>query len=278
MNSIITVISNILAIYRRELQSYFASPLAYGIATIFWLLAGFLLVVLVFSPDGILAQSAFADQAGLQTAPLDIPYEFTQIYLGLLGSLSMFVLPALSMGLYTEERKQGTLELLATSPITNWVVALGKLLGVVTFFITMVLPLLILESLIVNASDPPFDLKFLFLGHCGLILMAAGILSLGMFISSLTESTVLAAILTFALVLVLFVIEGVASGLQGPLGEAISHLSLLKHYNNFTQGVLDISGLILFLSYVVLGLFLTAQSIEAFRFQRNWIQLCALIV
>ena len=181
----------------------------------------------------------------------------------------MFILPALSMGLYTEERKQGTLELLATSPIANWAVALGKLLGVVTFFLTMVLPLLVLESLIVGASDPPFDLQLLFLGHAGLILLAASVLSLGMFISSLTESTVLAAILTFALVLVLFVVEGVADGIPGPIGEAIGHLSLLKHYNNFTQGVFDISGLILFLSYVVLGLFLTAQSIEAFRFQRS---------
>ena len=269
MNSIITIISNILAIYRRELQSYFASPLAYGIATIFWLLAGFLLVIIVFGPQGILAQTAFADQAGLQTSPIDLPYEFTQLYLGLLGSLAMFILPALSMGLYTEERKQGTLELLATSPVTNWAVALGKLLGVVTFFFTMVLPLLVLEALIVGASDPPFDMQLLFLGHGGLILLAAGVLSLGMFISSLTESTVLAAILTFALVLVLFVIEGVANGLPGPLGEAISHLSLLKHYNDFIQGVFDISGLVLFLSYSLLGLFLTAQSIEAFRFQRN---------
>lgn len=269
MNSIVTVISNILAIYRRELQSYFASPLAYAIATIFWLLAGFLLVILVFGPQGLLAQSAFADQAGLQSAPLDLPYEFTQFYLGLLGSLAMFVLPALSMGLYTDERKQGTLELLATSPITNWAVALGKLLGVVTFFITMILPLLVLESFVVGSSDPPFDLRLLFLGHLGLILMAAGVLSLGMFISSLTESTVLAAILTFALVLVLFVLEGVAGGLPGPAGDAVSHLSLLKHYNDFTQGVFDFGGLVLFLSYTILGLFLTAQSIEAFRFQRN---------
>ncbi|MEO0353060.1 MAG: ABC transporter permease [Cyanobacteria bacterium P01_A01_bin.15] len=261
----ITIIANILAIYRRELQSYFASPLAYGIATIFWLLAGFLLVILVFGPQGLLTQSAFTDQA----VPLDLPYEFIQFYLGLLGSLAMFILPALSMGLYTDERKQGTLELLATSPITNWAVALGKLLGVVTFFFTMVLPLLVLEAAVVGSSDPPFNLQLLFLGHLGLILLAAAVLSLGMFISSLTESSVLAAILTFSLVLVLFVIEGIAGGLPGPLGAAIGHLSLLKHYSDFTQGVFDVTGLVLFLSYTVLGLFLTAQSIEAFRFQRN---------
>lgn len=269
MNSLVTVISNVAAIYRRELQSYFASPLAYGVATIFWLLSGFLLVLVVFGPQGLLAQSAFADQAGLQGPPVDLPYEFTQFYLGLLGTLAMFLLPVLSMGLYTDERRQGTLELLATSPVTNWAVALGKLLGVVTFFATMVLPLMVLESLIVGAAEPPFALHLLLLGHLGLLLLAASVLALGMFISSLTESSVLAAVLTFALVLVLFVLEGIASGLPGPIGEALAHLSLLKHYTDFTQGVLDVGGLVLFLSYVALGLFLTAQSIEAFRFQRS---------
>ncbi|NEP15563.1 MAG: ABC transporter permease [Leptolyngbya sp. SIO4C1] len=264
-----TVLGNIIAIYRRELQSYFASPLAYGIAAVFWLLAGFLLVLTVFGPAGLLSQSALADQSGQAVPPIDLPYEFVRFYLGLLGSLSMFVLPMLSMGLYAEERKQGTLELLATSPVTNWVVALGKLLGVVTFYITMVLPLMVCEALILAASDPPFKFTILLLGHGGLILLAAGVLSLGLFVSSLTESTVLAAILTFALVLVLWVIDGVASAVPGPVGDAIGHLSLLTHYDDFIQGILDTSGLVLFLSYVVLGLFLTAQSIETLRFQRS---------
>jgi ABC-2 type transport system permease protein len=269
MNKVQTIVSNVLAIYRRELQSYFASPLAYGIAAVFWLLAGFLLVISVFGPQGLLAQSAVADQAGLSPTPIDLPYEFLRFYLGLLGSLSMFILPMLSMGLYAEERKQGTLELLATSPITNWAVALGKLLGVVTFYITLVLPLMVCETLIVGAADPPFNLTLLLVGHGGLVLLAAGVLSLGMFISSLSESTVLAAIMTFGLVLLLWVIDGVGSALPGPMGEALGHLSLLRHYDDFIQGVLDTSGFILFGSYVVLGLFLTAQSIETLRFQRN---------
>ncbi|MEO0456104.1 MAG: ABC transporter permease [Cyanobacteria bacterium P01_A01_bin.114] len=263
-----TILGNIIAIYRRELQSYFAASLSYGIATVFWLLGGFFLVITVFGPQGLLAQSAFADQSGA-AAPIDLPYEFVRFYLGLLGSLSMFILPMLSMGLYTEERKQGTLELLATSPVTNWAVALGKLLGVVTFYVTMTLPLVVCESLILAASEPAFNFSLLLLAHGGLILLAAGVLSLGMFISSLTESTVLAAIMTFALVLFLWALSGVASAVPGPAGEAIGHLSLLTHFDDFIQGIFDTSGLILFLSYVVLGLFLTAQSIEALRFQRN---------
>jgi ABC-2 type transport system permease protein len=262
------ILANIIAIYRKELQSYFASPLAYVIAGIFWLLGGFFFSVVLLGPQGLIAQVTTQEQLGI-TQPFDVPYEFLRIYLGLLGSIALFLLPMLSMGLYAEERKRGTLELLATSPVTNWAVALGKLLGVVTFFATMVLPLMIFEAIALSASDPPFQFSILLLGHAGLILMAAAVLSIGMFISSLTDSTLLAAILTFAVMLFLWVIDLVAGGIGGPVGSALSHLSLIQHYTNLTQGILDTSSLILFASYILLGIFLTAQSIEAFRFQRS---------
>lgn len=267
-----TVIGNVLAIYRRELQSYFASPLAYIIAGVFWLLGGFFLVVFLFSPEGIIAQVAQRDQAqqlGVATPPIDVAYEFLQGYLGVLGSLSMFVLPILSMGLYAEERKQGTLELLATSPVTNWVVALGKLLAVVTFYVAMILPLMLCEAIALAASEPAVSPTLLMVGNLGLTLLAASVLSLGMFLSSLTSSTVVAAIMTFALVIFLWIVDALARSVPGWLGDSLSHLSMLQHFTDFTQGILDTSGIILFLSYSLLGLFLTAQSIEALRFQQN---------
>lgn len=267
------MIGNILAIYRRELQSYFASPLAYTVAGIFWLLSGFFFVSILLGPDGIIQQAAFADvqaqQLGVQPPPIDVPYKFLQFFLGVLGSIALFVLPILSMGLYAEERKRGTLELLATSPLTNWSVALGKLLGVLTFFTTMVAPLLVYEAIVLNATNPAVSPAVVLVGHAGLILLAAAILSLGMFISSLTDSTILAAVFTFALILFLWVIDILAKTIGGPFGDALGHLSLLKHYSNLTQGILDSSSVILFASYIVLGLFLTAQSIDAFRFQRS---------
>ena len=119
------------------------------------MLGGFFLTVILLSPQGLIAQVAVADQFGGAGPSIDVPYEFLKIYLNLLGSLSMFVLPILSMGLYAEERKQGTLELLATSPITNWAVALGKLLGVVSFYIAILLPLMFCEAIALSASDPP---------------------------------------------------------------------------------------------------------------------------
>ncbi|MBD2093951.1 ABC transporter permease subunit [Trichocoleus sp. FACHB-591] len=257
------ILSNIVAIYRKELQGYFASPLAYAIAGVFWLLSGFFFVIAL---QDTLQTAAAADQIG---QPFDAAYALIQAFLGLMGVLSLFILPILSMGLYAEERKRGTLELLATSPVTNWVVSLGKLLGVLTFFITLVLPLLVYETITLSAANPPLNPTLLLTGYGGLILMAAAVLSLGMFLSSLTESSILAAILTFALVLLLWSIQAIATVVGGPVGDAIGHLSLLKHYGDLVRGVVNTSGLILFVSYIILGLFLTAQSIEALRFQRS---------
>jgi len=263
---------NIAAIYRKELQSYFASPMAYAIAGIFWLLVGCFFMVILLGPGGIIQQAAQLDlerQQGGLVPPFDASYRFLGDFLGVMGSLSLFILPILSMGLYAEERKRGTLELLATSPITNWAVAVGKLLGVLTFFVTIVLPLLAYEAIAISSSDPPIPIAVPLLGHLGLILLAAGILSLGMFISSLTDSTILAAILTFALVIFLVVIGPLAGVIGGSLGEALGHLSPLKHYEDLVKGIFDTGGLTLFGSYIFLGIFLTAQAIDALRFQQS---------
>lgn len=264
------VIANIIAIYRRELQSYFVSPLAYGIASAFWFLAGLFFVMILLGPDGILVTVSAYDLQGQQFAPkIDVPYEFSRAFLDRMGWLMLFILPILSMGLYAEERKRGTLELLATSPVTNWAVAVGKLLGVLTFLLTMILPLMGFEAIALSNATPPISPTIPLLGHLGLLLLAAAILSLGMFISSLTDSTILSAVLTFAIVILLLFVDLIAKTIPRPIGEAVSHLSLLKHYNTLIQGIFDTSSLILFASYIILGIFLTAQSIDALRFQRQ---------
>ncbi|MEB3210890.1 MAG: ABC transporter permease [Leptolyngbyaceae bacterium] len=259
------IFSSLIAIYRKELQSYFVSPFAYIIAGVFWLLSGVLFLMVL--QDSIV-QAVSSDQFGL-SAPIDVPYNVMLGFSSLVSIISFFLLPMLSMGLYAEERKRGTLELLATSPVTNWVVALGKLLGVLTFFMTMVIPLIIYETFALSPAEPPLQLSILLLGYVGLILMAAAVLSIGMFISSLTDSSILAAILTFVVMMFLLIMDGIADAFGSPIGDALGHLSLLRHYGNLAQGVLDSSSIILFLSYIFLGLFLTAQAIEAFRFQRS---------
>jgi ABC-2 type transport system permease protein len=264
------IITNIIAIFQKELQGYFASPLAYSVAGIFWLISGWFFITILLGPQGIIQSVVLSEQLGYEVPPIDVAYEFLQSFFGgIMGSLSLFILPILSMGLYAEERKRGTLELLATSPLTNWVVALGKLLAALMFFITLIIPLFIYEIIIFRTADPPIQIQVPLLAHLGLILLAASILSLGMFISSLTESSIFSAIITFALVIFLSVMDLIANSVSGEIGEMIRYLSLLKNYENFVQGVFDSSNLIVFLSYIFLGLFLTAQSIETLRYTRQ---------
>ncbi|MDJ0746827.1 MAG: ABC transporter permease [Xenococcaceae cyanobacterium MO_167.B27] len=259
------IITNAIAIFQKEFQSYFYSPLAYIVSGIFWLISGIFMVEILLGEQGVIQQVSVAEQLGI---PIDVPYIFLQYFFWAIGDLCLFILPILSMGLYTEERQRGTLELLATSPISNWVVALGKLLGVIAFFIAMILPLLFYEIIIFNASQPPISPTVPLLAHLGLILLASAILSLGMFISSSTDSTIISAILTFALMLFLWIIDLFAQNIDNIFGEVLQKISLLECYKNLVQGICDTSNLVLLFSYILLGLFLTAQSIDTLRYNK----------
>lgn len=266
-----TVLANLLAIYKRELRNYFVLPWAYVIAAVFWFINGFLFCNIVFGEQGVIRNAQLNDlqpSIGLAANQVDTAFDLVSIFLATVGSLSLFILPILSMGLYSEERKRGTLELLATSPITNWVVALGKLLAVVTFFIGLTLPLIFYVAVALSPANPPAPLSLLFVGYAALILMAASVLSMGMFISSLTDSTIVAAIATFGLVLVLSLVDLLAKT-PTPISPALNQIALIKQYQEMIQGQVTSSGLVMFASYIGLGIFLTAQSIEAFRFQRS---------
>lgn len=263
------IIASTIAIAQKELQSYFASPLSYIILAVFWLLSGLFFVEILLGAQGIIQQVTLSEQSGIPTDSIDVAYVFLNSFFAIMGSLCLFILPILSMGLYSEERKRGTLELLATSPITNWVVAVGKLLGVVIFFTVAILPLLLYEAVAFSSAEPALSFAVPLLAHLGLILFAAAILSLGMFISSLTDSTILAAVMTFALILLLWVIELIANNFDGWFGRGLKEISLLESYNNLIQGVLEVNDIILLFSYIFLGIFLTAQSIEILRFNRQ---------
>ncbi|MFN5515414.1 MAG: ABC transporter permease [Cyanobacteriota bacterium] len=258
-------LSSLLAIFRKEFLGYFASPFAYVIGAVFWLISGLFFGVIL---DNIIQNAEFARQAGMNI-PTDIAGEFLGSYLGVIIFLLLVLLPALSMGLYAEERKRGTLELLATSPVTNWGVALGKLLGVFTFFTVLMVPLWIYQAVIFSAADPPFPIPLILSANGAVLLVAASILSLGMFISSLTDSVIIAYILTFVGVFALWIVDVFARRVGGTAGDVLASLSLFQPYNDLVSGVVKTPALVLFASYIFLGVFLTAQSIEALRFQRT---------
>ncbi len=259
------LLNNLLAIFRRELKSYFTSPLAYLIVTIFWFIAGLLFLNVLFGDQGLITQVNQREQMGQKMPPIDMGLKFIQFYFNFLGNLLLFILPVLSMGLYTEERKRGTIELLATSPVTNWIVALGKLLGVLSFVTFMMIPIIGYQIAVFNAADPPVPPGVPLVANGALILLAGSILSLGMFFSSLTENNIFAAIMTFALAFLLWITKQITLQMTDIFRTILGHISLLNNYETLIQGLLETSSLVVFASYILLGIFLTAQSIEALR-------------
>ena len=262
------IISSIIAIAQKELQSYFGSPLAYVIAAIFWLVSGFFFVQILIGDQGIIQQISLREQTGVIIDSVDVATEFLNSYLAILGTLSLLIVPILSMGLYAEEKRLGTIELLATSPITNWAVAVGKLIAVTLLFIFMLSPSFIFEAIAFSAANPPLPPAIPLFAHLGLILMVVALLSVGMFISSLTSSSILAAILTFGIIVLLWMIDLIANNIDGWFSQGLAYISLLESYNNLVQGMFSMSDLILFMSYIFLGLFLTSKSIDLFRLNR----------
>ncbi len=259
-----TAARNILAIYRRELYSYFRSPLAYVITGIFWLVCGFLFTILLSENIQLSALADFQQQQGGEAAPiLDAPYEFLQRFLReVLGSISLLALPLLSMGLYTEERQRGTLELLTTSPLPNWVIAVGKLLGSITLFATMIAPFLLFEAMAVNSAQPSLSPLIILMGHLALIGQAAAILACGMWISASSNNSLVAGFITFLLVTAWSNLDSLADRVGGSTGQFISNFSVVNHFYRLASGVIDIGSLAILTSYTLLGIFLTAQTIE----------------
>ncbi|MEO1134317.1 MAG: ABC transporter permease [Cyanobacteria bacterium J06639_1] len=260
------MLSGTLAILRKELRGYFASPIAYIVAAVFWLLAGFFFSLIL---RGVIDTSQQADafaQLG-QTQSFDAGTLLMQQFLSFLGTLALFVLPMLTMSLYAEERRRGTMELLATSPVTNVGVALGKWLAALVFFITLIVPLLTYQVLAYSTTDPGMNYAHVAIAHVGLILLAASVTAIGMFISSLTDNTLIAAVSTFGAVLLLWVVDAVAGDGTGAIASSLRHISLLQHYNSWIEGTISTSSIVLFASMSGLGVFLTTQSVEALRWQ-----------
>ncbi len=259
-----TAAKNILAIYRRELYSYFRSPLAYLITGIFWLICGLFFATLLSQTIQLSGFNDFQQQQVGEAASIsDVPYDFLQKYLReVLGPISLYALPLLSMGLFTEERQRGTLELLTTSPLANWVVAVGKLLGSLTLFATMIAPFLLFEAMAVNNSQPPLSPLIILMGHGALIAQAAAILATGMWISASSSNSLVAGFITVALVIAGSNLDALADFVGGSVGQFISNFSIINHFHRLASGVIDIGSLAILTSYTLLGIFLTAQTIE----------------
>ena len=257
------------AIYRREMQHYFVSPIAYVVGGVFLGVAGFFFNgILTFMLREAMQMGFQAAQMGGAAPPLNVPGMVVQNFFAVLGSLTLFLVPMLTMGVYAEEKKRGTIELLMTSPIHDWAIVLGKFFATLTVYALLLVPTLAYQTFLFHYSDPAPSWKILLAGYAGVLLLAGALISLGEFLSSLTENQIVAAVLTFGVFLILWVLDLGAQSTSGGIGALLKQLSLVRRYNDFTLGVIDLASMIYFLSFAAFMVFLTLRSLDSMRWRR----------
>ena len=249
---------NIVAIAQKELKSYFASPIGYIITGIWALLYGwFFFNILYFFVRQSMSMSQFQ---GPQALNLN-----QQLIRPLIGQnlpiLVLFLLPAVTMRTYAEEKRSGTVELLFTSPLTDLEITLGKFFGAMALYAVM-LGVTLLHVLILFAYGSP-EWKPIVTVYIGLLLLGGCFISVGLFISSLTRNQIVAFVATFGVFLMLWVITWIGSFLGTTGDQLTQYLSIIDHFDDFGKGVLDTSHLIYYISFIAFGLFLTSKSLDA---------------
>lgn len=257
-----------LAIARREIRSYFISPIAYVAMTIFAALSGFFFSnMLVY----YVKQASIADQQiqklGHSEFQLDVPTVVLAEFFKNEAMVLLLVLPLLTMGLITDERRKGTFELLLTSPIRPAEIVAGKFAAALLLFITMLVPTLPYYWFLAHGGE--WEPGVVLAGYLGLIALASTAIAVGLFVSSLCENVLVSAFGTYGLLVVFFFIDTSAGAVRSVWSDLVTHLSVYTHYLNFARGVLGLGDIVYLASIVTLGLFLTERTIEAMRFKRT---------
>ena len=229
-------------IYRRELASYFRSPIVYVVIAAFLSLTGYFFSVTLFATR--LAEMRFTF-ANLSTAVL-------------------FIAPILTVKALVDERRSGTDELLFTAPLSVPAIVVGKYLAAVTIYGLMLLVTGIFPAVLAQLGDPDFGPVIS--GYLGLLLLGSALLAAGIFASSLTHDTMVAGMVGFVMMLFLWSFSWLSNALPGRWGEMAARLALLERFEPFLRGVVDTVDILFYLSCVFVFLFLAVRVVD----RRRW--------
>lgn len=252
---------NILTIWRKELNSYFASPVAYILLVMFAVIFGFFF----WNSLGYFINMSMESMMEGEQFPMNINEQVIRPLLANINVVGLFFIPMITMRLFAEEKRSGTIELLATSPITDVQVILGKWLAAVTMYALM-LGTTVLDFIFVFKYGNP-DWKPLAIGYLGLLLQAGGLLAIGTFLSTLTRNQIIAGALTFGVCLLLWVLGWVVQYETSTWAQVLSYMCVITHFDSFAKGVLDSKDAVFDLTVIFLGLFFTARSMESLRWR-----------
>lgn len=263
MNSL----SKVTVLAEKELKQFFVSPIAYVVMMIFLTLSGYFFYagMVHFSEQYKYYKSMaqmYKNSDMLQQFNLNqmviAPALFNMIF------IFLFIVPLIMMRSFAEERKQKTDELLITSPITSGELIAGKFFGSLMFVLIMISPTILYQVLLFFFSSP--ELGPVLSGYLGIVLFACAAVSIGLFASSVTENQIIAAVISFVILLFMFIINMVSLSEGSWLMKVISYVSVSTHIRNLLQGVIDTRDLMYFASIIFLFLFLTKRSLET----RGW--------
>jgi ABC-2 type transport system permease protein len=252
---------NVLTICRKELNAYFRSPIAYGVMFFFALIAGYFFYVATFS---FVQQSLRATMMG-QSQPMDVNEWVVRSVFSNVGVIGLFMCPMITMRLFAEEKRSGTIELLVTSPLNNYEIILGKFLAALILYAAMLCIALVNLVTLYFYGKP--DWKLILIGFLGLLLQGGCMLALGTFISSCTRNQIVACVASFGVFLLLWVISWATQFDNTPVMKVVGYLSILDHQESFGKGILETKDAFYFQSVIFLGLFLTGRSMESIRWR-----------
>jgi ABC-2 type transport system permease protein len=254
---------NVWIICRKEMRSYFASPIAYLLLTMFAVIFGWFFWNIL----GYFVQMGVSSMERGQMFPMNVNEEVIRPLLSNVGVIGLFFIPLITMRLFAEEKRTGTIELLATSPVTDLEIILGKWLAAMLLYGCMLLLTALNFAFLFKYGHP--DWKPLAIGYLGLYLQAGALLAIGTFISTLTKNQIIAGAVTFAVCLMLWVLEWVSGGgfETSKWSQVLAYLSVITHYESFSKGMLSTKDAIFYLSAIFLGLFLTSRSMESLRWR-----------
>ena len=252
---------NVWIISRKELGSYFASPVAYILLIMFGLIFGYFF----WNALGAFVFESIQSQMSGQSFPMNLNEWIIRPLLSNLAVINLFFIPLITMRLFAEEKRTGTIELLATSPVRDIEIILGKWLASLVLYACLLLFTAINFAFLFKYGNP--DWKPLLVGYLGVFLLAGGLLAIGTFISSLTKNQIIAGAVTFGVCLLLYVFGWVSGYETAAWARVLSYMSVATHIESFEKGVVDTKDAIFFLTLIFLGLFFTARSMESLRWR-----------
>lgn len=241
----------------RELRSLFVSPLAWAILGVVQLLLAWVFLNQLDQFMGLQARLAQVPGAPGATELIVVPMYASA------AVVFMLVVPLLTMRLIAEERRSGTLPLLFSAPVSMTEIVLGKYVGVLGFLLLLaaLVSLMPLTLWAAGGLDPGLWLSALL----GLVLVMAAFAALGLYLSTLTDQPTVAAVASFGVLLLLWLIDW--AGQQGTAGSLLSYLSILRHFEAFSRGLFDSADLAYYLLFVVAFLVLSIRRLDARRLQ-----------